>query len=90
MDGNPVAPDDEQGKEDENNGRADIAQLLAGDGEDVVVFGLREIGGTSAGVAQAHAQQAAGANGVEGLNGLVALAQVVAQGSFQMARRLAM
>ncbi len=61
---------DEQRNDDH---RADKAKLLAGNGENIVVMLLRQIQIFLAALAEAQARQAAGADGIAGLNDLVAL-----------------
>ena len=73
MERQPIAPDDQQGEQGDDDGRADEAHLLADDGEDVVVLLLGQIGELLAAHAEAEAAQAAGGHGVEGLDDLIAL-----------------
>ena len=77
MDGDPIAPNDEQHKEQDDDRRPDKAQLLTDDGEDVVILRLGQVEEFLAALAQAHTQQAAGADGVQGLDGLEAAAPAV-------------
>ena len=70
MDGQPEAPDDEQGEQHHDEGAAHQSQLLQDHGEDVVVLGLGEVAELLAALAQTHPQQSAGADGVQPLNGL--------------------
>ena len=70
MDRQPVAPDDQQRKEDHDQRPPHQSQLFQDDGKDVVVLGLRQVAELLAALAQPHTQQTAGADGVQALDGL--------------------
>ena len=78
----PVAPDDEQGKQQQHQARAHQAQLLTDHGEDKVVLRFGQIEEFLPPVAQAQPEHAAGANGQHGLHGLQALVLRVVPGVF--------
>ena len=58
MHGNPVAADDEQSEQDEDADGSYKAQLLARNGEDIVVMLLRQKHELLAALSQAHPQKA--------------------------------
>ncbi len=80
MESQPVAPDDQQRKDGQDDGRAHQAQFLADHGKDKVVLRFRQVEEFLAAVAQAHAEEAAGADGQHGLDGLHSLAQGIVPG----------
>ena len=80
VEGDPEAPEDQQREDDHDDARADETQLLAHHGEDEVVVLLRQVQELLPSTAQAHAQQAARADGDQALGQLVALAVVVQPG----------
>ena len=84
----PIAPDDQQGEQGDDDARADEAHLLADDGEDVVVLLLGQIGKLLAAHAEAETAQAAGGHGVEGLDDLMPLSPGSAHGFFHISMRL--
>lgn len=71
--GDPIPAEHQKDEQRNDDHRADKAQLLAGDGENIVVMLLRQIQIFLAALAEAQARQAAGADGIAGLNDLVAL-----------------
>ena len=77
VEGDPEAPQDQQGEDEHDDAGADQTQLLAHHGEDKVVVLLRQVQEFLAAASQPHAQQAAGADGDQALRQLVAVAGVV-------------
>ena len=77
VEGDPEAPQDQQGEDQHDDAGADKPQLLANHGEDEVVVLLRQVQEFLAAAAEAHAQQTAGANGDQALGQLIAVAGVV-------------
>ena len=75
--GDIIAAHDEKNKEQDHDDRADKAQLLAEDGENVVVVLLGQVQIFLAALAEAEAHEAAGADGVERLEDLVAVVRWV-------------
>ena len=69
----PIAAHDQQHEQQNHHHRADKAQLLAEDGENVVVVLLRQIQIFLPALAEAETHQAAGADGVERLQDLIAV-----------------
>ena len=80
MEGQPIAPDDEQGEEDNDEAGADEPQLLTDNGEHKVVVLLGEEHVLLTAVAQPGTQQAARTDGDLGLPQLVAVSPQVAAG----------
>src|SRR5699024_6133833 len=80
VEGQPIAPDDEQGEEDNDEAGADKPQLLTDNGEHKVVVLLGEEHVLLTAVAQPSAQQAAGTDGNLGLPQLIAVSPQVAAG----------
>ena len=76
MEGDPEAPEDQQGEYQHDDAGTHQAQLLADHGEDAVVVLLGQVEEFLPSLAQAHAQQAAGADGDETLGDLPAVAPV--------------
>ena len=76
VEGDPEAPEDQQGEYQHDDAGTHQAQLLADHGEDAVVVLLGQVEKFLPSLAQAHAQQAAGADGDETLGDLPAVAPV--------------
>ena len=77
VEGNPEAPEDQQGKHQHDNAGPHQPQLLADHGEDAVVVLLGQVEEFLPPLAQAHAQQAAGADGDLTLSALPADASII-------------
>ena len=71
MQGNPIATEDQQRKENQNKSRTDKAQLLTGHRKDEIVMLLRQVQKLLPAAAQAQAAEAAGADGIQGLDDLI-------------------
>ena len=69
----PVPPHDQQGEQEQHHHRPDESQLFRHDGEYKVVFRLGDIEEFLSALAQPQAQQAAGADGQQGLHRLKAV-----------------
>ena len=67
MEGDPVTPANGDGKQRRDGGGPYKAQLFAADGEDIVIILKGQIQVFLPGFSVAQAEQAAGANGVQGL-----------------------
>ena len=76
VEGDPEAPEDQQGEHQHDDAGSHQTQLLADHGEDAVVVLLGQVQELLAALAQAHAQQAAGADGNEALGDLPAAAPI--------------
>ena len=76
VEGDPEAPENQQGEHQHDDAGSHQAQLLADHGEDAVVVLLGQVQELLAALAQAHAQQAAGADGNEALGDLPAVAPI--------------
>ena len=80
MDSQGDAPQQQQYKEGHHRQGPDESQLLADNGEDKIVLGLRHKHVFLAAVAQAQAGGTPGTDGVEALDSLVAISQGVGKG----------
>ena len=82
MEGDPVASEDQQSEQKKNEACADKTQFLTDDGEDEIVLRLGKKELFLAALAEAHAEETAGADGVKGLDDLVAAVLGVGPGVF--------
>ena len=80
MKGQPVPPDDQQGKQQQDQTGSNEAQLLTDHRENKVVLGLGQVQKLLPPVAQPQAGDPAGANGHQGLDGLHTLVQGIVPG----------
>ena len=78
MNGDPVTAQNQQNKEQNDPHSTNEAQLLADDSEDVIVVLLGQIQVLLAAATQSQTQEAPGADGVAGLNDLIAGVERVA------------
>ena len=70
--GDPIAAADEQREQDQNRDRADIAELLADDGKDVVVVLLRQVEIFLPALSETEPEKAARTDGIQRLHDLIA------------------